>query len=81
MLLRLTCSLPAIMLTLPSFKGKGYAGAIKRFNASRLKGKATVPACTPPCGFYAGACSDPSKIMKGKMMPGHMALSRLPFRT
>ena len=52
-------------------KGKGYAGVIKRFNASRLKESHG----TGPVHRHAGsmgACSDPSKIMKGKMMPGHM---------
>lgn len=37
MLLRLTCSLPAIMLTLPAPPRARAAGVIKRFNASRLK--------------------------------------------
>lgn len=52
-------------------KGKGFAGVIKRFNASRLK----ETHGTGPVHRHAGsmgACSDPSKIMKGKMMPGHL---------
>ena len=57
-------------------KGKGYAGVIKRFNASRLKESHG----TGPVHRHAGsmgACSDPSKIMKGKMMPGHMGAEQV----
>lgn len=57
-------------------KGKGYAGVIKRFNASRLK----ETHGTGPVHRHAGsmgACSDPSKIMKGKMMPGHMGAEQV----
>ena len=57
-------------------KGKGYAGVIKRFNASRLK----ETHGTGPVHRHAGsmgACSDPSKIMKGKMMPGHMGAEQI----
>ena len=57
-------------------KGHGYAGVIKRFNASRLK----ETHGTGPVHRHAGsmgACSDPSKIMKGKMMPGHMGAEQV----
>ena len=52
-------------------KGKGYAGVIKRFNAHSLKDTHG----TGPVHRHAGsngACSDPSRVMKGKGMPGHM---------
>ena len=52
-------------------KGKGYAGVIKRFNAHSLKDTHG----TGPVHRHAGsngACSDPSKVFKGKGMPGHM---------
>ena len=57
-------------------KGKGYAGVIKRFNAARLK----ETHGTGPVHRHAGsmgACSDPSKIMKGKMMPGHLGAEQV----
>lgn len=52
-------------------KGKGFAGAIKRFNAHRLK----ETHGTGPVHRHAGsmgACSDPSRVFKGKKLPGHM---------
>lgn len=52
-------------------KGKGYAGTIKRFNASRGPMSHGAGPMHRHQGSM-GACSDPSKIMKGKMMPGHM---------
>lgn len=52
-------------------KGKGYAGVIKRFNAHRSPMSHGAGPMHRHQGSM-GACSDPSKIMKGKMMPGHM---------
>ena len=52
-------------------KGKGYAGTVKRYNNAKLK---ETPG-TGPVHRHAGsmgACSDPSRIFKGKKMPGHM---------
>lgn len=52
-------------------KGKGFAGVIKRFNA----GRSPMSHGAGPMHRHQGSmgvCSDPSKIMKGKMMPGHM---------
>ena len=52
-------------------KGKGYAGVIKRFNAHR----SPMTHGAGPMHRHQGAmsgCSDPSKVRKGKMMPGHM---------
>jgi large subunit ribosomal protein L3 len=52
-------------------KGKGFQGTIKRHNNSRLK----ETHGTGPVHRHAGsmgACSSPSRIFKGKGMPGHM---------
>ena len=52
-------------------KGKGFAGTIKRYGNARLK----ETHGTGPVHRHAGsmgACSDPSRIYKGKKMPGHM---------
>ena len=57
-------------------KGKGYAGVIKRFNA----GRSPMSHGAGPMHRHQGsmgACSDPSKIMKGKMMPGHMGAEQV----
>ena len=57
-------------------KGKGYAGVIKRFNAHSLKDTHG----TGPVHRHAGsngACSDPSRVMKGKKLPGHMGSERV----
>jgi len=52
-------------------KGKGTAGAIKRWNFSRLK----ETHGTGPVARHAGslgACSDPSRVYKGKKLAGHL---------
>jgi len=52
-------------------KGKGFQGTIKRHNFARLK----ETHGTGPVHRHAGsmgACSSPSRIFKGKGMPGHM---------
>lgn len=52
-------------------KGKGFAGTIKRYNNRSLK----ATHGTGPVARHAGsmgAGSDPSRIMKGKKMPGHL---------
>ncbi len=52
-------------------KGKGFQGSIKRHNYSRLK----ETHGTGPVHRHAGsmgACSSPSRIFKGKGMPGQM---------
>ena len=57
-------------------KGKGYAGVIKRFNAHSLKDTHG----TGPVHRHAGsngACSDPSRVMKGKKLPGHLGAERV----
>ncbi len=52
-------------------KGKGFAGTVKRYNNKTLK----QTHGTGPVHRHAGsmgANSDPSRIMKGKKMPGQM---------
>ena len=57
-------------------KGKGYAGTIKRFNFSRLKETHGSGPVARHAGSM-GACSDPSRVMKGKKLPGHMGVERV----
>jgi large subunit ribosomal protein L3 len=52
-------------------KGKGYAGVIKRFGAHRSPMSHGAGPMHRHQGSM-GACSTPSKIYKGKMMPGHL---------
>lgn len=57
-------------------KGKGYAGTIKRYGNHRLK----ETHGTGPVARHAGsngACSDPSRVFKGKRLPGHMGAERV----
>ncbi len=57
-------------------KGKGYAGVIKRYGQRSLK----ETHGTGPVHRHAGsngACSDPSRVMKGKKLPGHMGAQRV----
>ena len=57
-------------------KGKGTAGSIKRWNFSRLKESHG----TGPVGRHAGslgACSDPSRVYKGKTLAGHLGSERV----
>ena len=57
-------------------KGKGTAGAIKRWNFSRLKeSHGTGPVARHQGSM--GACSDPSRVFKGKKMPGHLGAERV----
>lgn len=57
-------------------KGKGTAGVIKRWNFSRLKeSHGTGPNARR--GGSIGACSDPSRVFKGKKMAGHMGNERV----
>ena len=52
-------------------KGKGYQGTIKRNNNSRLKETHGSGPVHRHAGSM-GACSSPSRIFKGKVLPGHM---------
>ncbi len=57
-------------------KGKGYAGVIKRWNFARLKmSHGTGPVARH--GGSLGACSTPSRVMKGKKMAGHLGNERV----
>mgnify|MGYP001002043541 CR=1 FL=1 len=56
-------------------KGKGYAGTIKRFGTARGR-------MSHGSGYHRGlgsmgAHSDPSRIFKGKVMPGHMGAEKV----
>ena len=52
-------------------KGKGYAGTIKRWNNARLKETHGSGPVHRHAGSM-GACSDPSRVFKGKKLPGHL---------
>jgi len=57
-------------------KGKGYAGTIKRWHNHRLK----ETHGSGPVHRHAGsngACSSPSRVFKGKRLPGHMGAERV----
>ena len=57
-------------------KGHGFSGAIKRWNAHSLKDTHG----TGPVHRHAGsmgACSDPSRVAKGKKLPGHFGVDRV----
>ena len=57
-------------------KGHGFTGVIKRWNARRLKethGSGPVVRH----GGSIGACSDPSRVFKGKKMAGHLGAERV----
>ena len=57
-------------------KGKGTAGSIKRWNFARLKESHG----TGPVARHAGslgACSDPSRVYKGKKLAGHLGAERV----
>ena len=57
-------------------KGKGFAGTIKRWNGHRLRESHG----TGPCARHAGSngsCSSPSRVFKGKKLPGHLGAERV----
>ena len=57
-------------------KGKGYAGVIKRWNFQRLKeSHGSGPVARH--GGSIGACSDPSRVFKGRKMAGHLGAERV----
>lgn len=56
-------------------KGKGFQGAIKRHNQSR--GPMAHGSKFHRHQGSNGACSSPSKVFKGKGMPGHMGCKRI----
>ena len=57
-------------------KGKGTAGAIKRWNFSRLKESHGSGPVARHAGSL-GACSDPSRVFKGKKLAGHLGAERV----
>ncbi len=57
-------------------KGKGFAGTIKRYNGHSLRASHG----TGPVARHAGsmgAASSPSRVMKGKKLPGHLGSERV----
>ena len=57
-------------------KGKGYAGAIKRWNFGRLReSHGTGPVARHPGSL--GACSTPSRVLKGTKAAGHLGCERV----
>lgn len=56
-------------------KGHGYAGVIKRYGFGRLRETHGSGPVSRHQGSL-GACSDPSRVMKGKKLPGHMGVER-----
>jgi large subunit ribosomal protein L3 len=57
-------------------KGKGYAGTIKRYGTHSLKATHGTGPVAREAGSM-GACSDPSRIYKGKKMAGHLGVERV----
>lgn len=57
-------------------KGKGYAGAIKRWNHSRLKESHGSGPVARHAGSL-GACSSPSRVYKGMKGAGHLGAERV----
>lgn len=57
-------------------KGKGYAGVIKRYNFGRLKETHGTGPVARHQGSL-GSSSDPSRVMKGKKLPGHLGAERV----
>ena len=57
-------------------KGKGFQGTIKRNNNSRLKETHGSGPVHRHAGSM-GACSSPSRIYKGKALPGHMGSEKV----
>ena len=60
-------------------KGKGFQGAIKRHGQSR--GPMAHGSKYHRHAGSNGACSSPSKVFKGKRMPGHMGGKKVTTRT
>ncbi len=52
-------------------KGKGYQGTIKRHGQSRIRMSHGAGPVHRSAGSM-GACSSPSRVFKGKKLPGHM---------
>ncbi len=59
-------------------KGKGFAGVIKRWGFAR--GPKTHGSKHHRAPGSTGMCAYPSKVLKGKKMPGHMGTDRMTFK-
>ena len=57
-------------------KGKGYAGTIKRFGGHMMRATHGGGPIHRHAGSL-GACSTPSRVMKGKKLPGQMGNERV----
>ena len=57
-------------------KGKGYAGTVKRHNFGKQRATHGGGPVHRHVGSI-GACSTPSRVMKGKKMAGHMGVERV----
>jgi large subunit ribosomal protein L3 len=60
-------------------KGRGFAGAIKRHNFSGQRATHGVKKCHRALGG-TGASAFPSRVMKGKRMPGHLGHAKTTVR-
>ena len=56
--------------------GKGFAGAMKRWNFKGLRASHGVSISHRSLGS-TGQCQDPGKVFKGKKMAGHMGSARV----
>jgi large subunit ribosomal protein L3 len=59
-------------------KGKGFAGCVKRWNFHR--GPMTHGSMNHRAPGSIGASASPSKVVKGKKMPGHMGNARVTMK-
>lgn len=57
-------------------KGKGYAGTIKRYGGHKMRATHGGGPIHRHAGSM-GACSSPSRVFKGKKLPGHMGAERV----
>ena len=57
-------------------KGKGFAGAMKRWNFGGLRASHGVSISHRSHGS-TGQCQDPGRVFKGKKMAGHMGAARV----
>ncbi|MEG0179133.1 MAG: 50S ribosomal protein L3 [Oscillospiraceae bacterium] len=57
-------------------KGKGYAGSVKRWNNAVLRESHGTGPVSRHAGSM-GSCSSPSRVFKGKKLPGHLGAERV----
>ncbi len=57
-------------------KGKGYAGTVKRWGGHMMRATHGGGPIHRHAGSM-GACSTPSRVMKGKKLPGHLGAERV----